>query len=113
MWGTLTSAKINVTTPGTAPLQFQLSQFNNWPVMNDAGAISYFSPVVNMAIAGERTLTPTGVSGEQTFDQLAVPPNPTMFLGTSFSGPMFSAATAGSAQVTVELIANQGIAATQ
>ena len=111
MWGNLAGANFNVTTPYTGPglLQFQLSQFNNWSVINGAGAVSSFGPAVNMAIAGQRTLKSSGASGAQVHDKLALPPNPTVFLGASSSGPNFTTASGGSAEITVELIADQGI----
>jgi hypothetical protein len=110
MWGKLSSAKFNVTTPASGPLQFQLSQFNNWPVMDGRGAVANFGPAINMAVAGQRTVTRTGVAGMQTQDKLGVPSDPAMMLGTSYSGPTFNAATKSSAEITVELVTDQGIA---
>lgn len=111
LWGALKSAKFNVTSPysGTGALQFQLSQFNNWPMMSSPTTVSNFGPGINMAIAGERTVTLTGVNGMQSQDKLGVPPSPGTLLGASHSGPIFSAATQSSAQITVELITDQRI----
>lgn len=111
MWGKLTAAKFNVTTPysGSGALQFNLSAFNNWPTVTGQGALSNFGPGINMGSAGLRTVTATGVTGMQTQDKLGVPPNPTTLLGTAHSGPAFNAATGSSAQITVELISDQGI----
>lgn len=110
LWGKLRTAKFNVTTPysGTGSLQFQLSQFNNWPIISQ-GTVSTFGPGINMRIGGERTLTPTGVTGMQTLDKLGVPPSQATLLGPSYSGPTFSAATQSSAEITVELTTDQGI----
>ncbi|WP_164937552.1 hypothetical protein [Bradyrhizobium guangxiense] len=111
LWGALKSAKFNVTTPysGAGALQFQLSQFNNWPMMSSPTTVSNFGPGINMAVAGERTLTLTGITGMQSLDKLGVPPNPGTLLGPSNSGPTFSAATQSSAQITVELMTDQHI----
>lgn len=112
LWGTLKAAKFNVTTPysGTGALQFQLSQFNNWPMMSSQSTISNFGPGINMAVAGQRTVTLSGVTGMQSQDKLGVPPNPGTLLGVSNSGPVFSAATQSAAQVTVELTTDQSLA---
>lgn len=112
MWGKLSSAKFNVTTPyaGSGPLQFQLSQFNNWRVMDGTGTLANFGPGINMAIAGQRAVTTTGVTGMQTQDKLGVPSNPAILLGPSYSGPTFSTATQSGAEITVELVTDQGIA---
>ncbi|MBK3665339.1 hypothetical protein JJE66_29420 [Bradyrhizobium diazoefficiens] len=111
LWGPLKSAKFNVTTPysGTGSLQFQLSQFNNWPMMSSQTTIANFGPGINMAVAGERTVTLTGVTGMQSLDKIGVAPNPGTLLGPSNSGPTFSAATQSSAQITVELMTDQRI----
>lgn len=109
LWGKLTSAKFNVTTPhsGTDALQFRLSQSNNWPVLSTQGTIAFWGPGIDMRVAGERTVTPTNVTGMQKQDKIGVPPNPATLLGASYSGPTFSAATNSAAQVTVELMADQ------
>ena len=111
LWGNLSSAKFNVTTPysGAGSLQFQLSQNNNWPMMTGQGTVGNFAPAINMNIAGERTLTPSGISGMQAQDKVGIAPAPATLFGPSHSGPSFSAATSSSAQITVELITDQGI----
>lgn len=110
LWGNLTSAKFNVTTPysGTGSLQFQLSQNNNWPMMSGQGTLTNFAPTINMNMAGERTLTPIAVRGMQSLDKMGVAPSPATLVGPSHSGPSFSASTSSSAQITVELITDQG-----
>jgi hypothetical protein len=111
LWGPLKSAKFNVTTPYSGPgaLQFQLSQFNNWPIMISQSTVSTFGPSINMGVAGQRTVTPTGVSGMQALDKLGVLPAPATLVGASNSGPTFNAATSSPAQITVELTTDQGI----
>ncbi|HXH44025.1 MAG TPA: hypothetical protein VNK51_09290 [Bradyrhizobium sp.] len=110
LWGKLTSAKFNVTAPytGNGSLQFQLSQFNNWPVLTSQGTQAMFGPGINMAIAGQRTLTSSGLSGMQSQDKLGVLSEPTLLVGPSYSGPIFSTTTQSSAQITVELTTDQG-----
>lgn len=112
LWGKLSSAKFNVTTPysGSGALQFQLSQFNNWPMMDAQGALANFGPAINMRMAGQRTLTSSGITGMQSLDKVGVPSNPAKLLGPSNSGPTFSAATNSTAEITVELMTDQGIA---
>ncbi|MBJ7401786.1 MAG: hypothetical protein JHD07_00140 [Bradyrhizobium sp.] len=111
LWGTLKSAKFNVTTPHSGPgtLQFQLSQFNNWPMLSSQSTVSNFGPAINMGVAGQRTVTPTAVNGMQSLDKLGVPPSPATLVGASHSGPMFNATTGSPAQITVELTTDQGI----
>lgn len=111
MWGKLSSAKFSVTTPYSGPgsLQFQLSQFNNWPMMSGSTSITNFGPAINMAISGQRAITPSNVTGMQTQDKLGVPSLPAMFLGASYSGPIFNATTSSTAQITVELMSDQAL----
>lgn len=111
MWGNLISAKFDVTQPhtGSTSLMFNLSQFNNWPLLTGSDTISYFGPAVNMAIPGARTVSPTAVSGMKTLDKLGVAPSSAALLGTSYSSPIFSSSAGGDAKITVELITDQGL----
>ena len=107
VWGKLSMVNLNVTTPSTSALKFQLSQFNNWPLLQLSGSLSYLASQVNMQIAGERTINPTSVSGGAIGDILSLPGAGALFLGPSHSGPTFTAAASGSPSVTVEILSDE------
>lgn len=109
MVGRLVSVSINVITPytgGNSPL-FHLSRFDNWPVILDDYSGSTFGPIVNPKIAGNRIITPSGVSGAQSGDTLSAPGS-IWFPDKSFSGAQFSQDASG-AVIEVEIITDQGI----
>lgn len=110
MWGSLISAKFDVTKPytGSGSLQFLLTQNSNWRMLNDQGGLFNFGPSINMALGGTRTVTPANILGMQPQDKLGVPSKPAYLFGMS-GGPTFSSAIGSSAQITVELVTEQNI----
>lgn len=70
-WGKLVSVKINVTKPytGTKPTLAMeaLGQFGVF-VLNPDSSIVRVNPTVNLKVAGQRVITPAGVSGTQAGD---------------------------------------------
>jgi hypothetical protein len=71
-WGWLSSFSIDVTTPFTGT-EDQLSYsarspFKNYPTLKSDGSVCAYSPIVNLNNAGNRVITPAGVTGNQPGD---------------------------------------------
>jgi hypothetical protein len=107
--GRLSTAKFNVTTPGS--VTFNESQFNNWTVYKSDYTTYSFGPTIACVNGGLRTITgATTASGAQGSDSI---PDLTSighlwFAGVSNSGPIFSA-NGSNAVITVEINTDQGI----
>lgn len=125
IWGVLDTFTItnNVPYTNTGSLTWQISQFNNWPILKtDLTQVKFGNPTTDLANGqvlintklpssgggGARTLTSSGASGTQAGDTVTRPPADAWFGGSSLSGPVFSANTpSDSPQVTMTLRTNQ------
>lgn len=113
LWGKISNLSFNVTSvyAGVGALTFNaISEFNNWVVVkpSDYSAASY-GVVINVKAAGERIVTPSGVTGAQAGDGTLTIPEAYWLTGTS-SGLRFSADVSASSDfsVTVALQTDQG-----
>jgi hypothetical protein len=128
MWGNLSSVSLNVTNAytGAGTLNFDLTQFGNWPIITSANTEATYGvsggPSVNAKIVGNRVVTLSGVTGGQSGDCLTstcAPPDATVswFAGTPGAGSVFSADASGSCpgagcpSVTVTIQTDQGVIA--
>jgi hypothetical protein len=126
LWGALNTLTFTNSVPyaNTGALTWQISQFNNWPVLKtDLTTVNYgASPngqaIVNTKLpsscsplsACTRTLTASGATNTQTGDAITVPPSGALFGGPAFNGPIFSADTpSDSPQVTISLTTTQKV----
>jgi hypothetical protein len=126
LWGALNSFSFtnNVPYTNTGALTWQISQFNNWPVLKtDLTTVTYGASPHGQAIvdtklpsscsplsACTRTLTASGATNSQAGDTISVPPSGALFGGPAFSGPIFSANTPlDSPQVTISLTTTQNV----
>src|SRR5439155_24546737 len=77
-WGKLSSLMINVTTPYTGTLSTlnfgAMAAFYNYPTINADSSVFSYGPGINLKIAGQRVIKPSGVTGSQNGDSgLSVP----------------------------------------
>lgn len=119
-WGNLDQFNINVTNAytGGGALNFQLAQFNNWPVFKTDGTTENYGPVVNAKSAGNRQIELSGVtcpSGTCTGDGTLTVPDATLSSFGGANASVFSADVSGSCpgagcpSVTLTLQTNQGV----
>jgi hypothetical protein len=115
LWGKLVSAKINVTKPYTgaeAPADFEVDQYYVNTLKPSDGSRYFYSPKVNMKVAGERVITQSGVTGTQSGDSGLAMPEP-LWIAESvrgFVGPSFSGDDPSTwPTVTLEIMTDQGI----
>lgn len=119
MLGNLSSLSINVTNAyvGAGALSFNVSQFNNWPILKFDGTFSNYAPIVNAKISGNRAITLSGVSGTQSGDSGLVVPDAVQswFVDQSNSGSIYSADVSGVCpgvncpSVTITIQTDQGV----
>jgi hypothetical protein len=126
LWGAFNTLTFTNNAPytNTGVLTWQISRFDNWPVLKtDLTTVNYgASPngqaIVNTKVpsacsplsACTRTLTASGTRNTQTGDTITVPPSGALFGGPAFSGPIFSANTpSDSPQVTISLTTTQNV----
>lgn len=117
LWGDLVSLKLDVTNAyvGAGSLSFRLSQFDNWVTKKPDGSNFTLAPIIDMKAAGLREITPLSVSGVLGNDS-GVIAAPVTVAGSSFSGPVFSSASAASLcpgtacpTISVEMVTQQNI----
>lgn len=111
----------NVSYTGGGTLNWQISQFNNWPILKtDLTQVSYGNPTTDLANGQSlinvklptscgsctRTLTKSGASNTQTGDTVTRPPAGALFGGSSLSFPVFSTGVNG-AKMTVTMKTDQ------
>lgn len=111
VWGTLVSIKVNVIKPytGSSALTFGLD--SPFVIAPDGRTRTFYDPLVNVKIAGERVITPTGISGTRSGDNLGSPPGRIWLLNNQ-QFPRFSANVSTENQenwpvVTIELVTDQ------
>ena len=126
LWGVLNTFTFTNNAPytNTGALTWQISQFNNWPMLKtDLTIVTYgASPngqaIVNTRLpsscsplsACTRKLTASRTTNTQTGDTITVPPSGALFGGPASSGPIFSANTPSeSPQVTIGLMTTQNV----
>lgn len=112
-WGNLAALKVNVVTPytgtqGTLSLHV-IGEFDNYPTINlaDYSTVTY-GPVINVKVAGERIITPSGVTGTQSGDS-GLTTAPAWFTG--LVAPKLSVDVSGESAgpvFTIEYITDQG-----
>lgn len=112
IWGRLVSLKINVITPyggaGSGTLN-AAGQFQCQTIKADNTAFNYV-PVINLKIAGERVITPSGVTGTQSGDSSLSVPEAVWFTNSLI--PRINQDLSSSPPVfTIEIITDQGIMA--
>jgi hypothetical protein len=77
IWGEFVELRVNVTQAYTGvqgTLTMNVCGPSLWMYRLDTLAFFSFQPIVNVKIAGERVITPAGVTGAQAGDTLAAPP---------------------------------------
>lgn len=116
-WGPIDTLTFSVPTPFTGTgggVNFNLSQFNNWPILTNAGSFTNYGPIIDTTNGATRIITQSGVTGGQAGDGgLAVPDATlTYFPGPSNVGPTLSrdVHTQGAGpSINVILKTNQGV----
>lgn len=118
-WGNITSITFNVTTSYTgAQSQCLLSgidHFQNTPLLNPNGSTTNWGAIINMKVAGLRTVIPgSAPTGLQSGDSIATVASPSWlmqvispFLQTDISGD----ATNTWPTVVITVVTNQGVTA--
>lgn len=111
VWGRLTSLKINVVQAysGAALGLLRMSRFANFPVILPDYSTSTYGPVINLKIAGERIITPSGVTGTQTGDTGLALPNALAWFTGDMTPYIDGDLSAGTMFVTIEYIMDQGV----
>lgn len=111
--GSVVSIKVNVITPytGTRPvLNVGFTQFDNMSVVTN-GSLANYGPRFNLKVAGERVITPAGVTGTQSGDTNLSLGGAT-FLPNAYAARVSHDITGESASVyplyTIEIITDQG-----
>ena len=115
-WGTLVSLRVNVTRAYTGAVGTLTVN-----VTSSAGSLfidpddrSYYSwqPTINLRVAGERVITPSGVTGAQSGDVLVTPKAVWLTQGImpTLSGDTSGDADGQQAIVEIELTTDQGLA---
>lgn len=111
--GDVVSIKVNVTTPYTGVLgTYKIQLYSKYvDSSNVAGEYSFRS--VNLKIAGERVITPSGVTGNQSGDDdLSLPDTSTWLSGSllvQFTSDISGESAGVRPSVTVEVETNQGV----
>jgi len=116
LWGRLVSLKVNVAAPyagslGRLTLHLP-SGSDNYPTIKSDGSVFRYAPIINLKIAGERVITPAGVSGAQRGDSALSVPEAVWFTGQG--GIAASADISGESlsmrpTVTIEIVTEQGV----
>jgi hypothetical protein len=114
IWGKMVSVKLNVTSAyiGTPnPLMLEaIAQFGTQVIKSD-GSFTYYDPFINWSIAGERDVTPSGVTGQRSGDSGLPVPEAVWFANTvapSLTTNIGSCVSACPA-ITIEIATDQGI----
>jgi hypothetical protein len=111
LWGMLTSIKQNVTAPyGGIPnplILESLEQYGANTVRMSNNSTYYYDPRINLSIAGERMVTPSGLTGLQPGDSGLSVPEPLWFADQV--RPYLSASAPGVPPVTIEITTDQGV----
>jgi hypothetical protein len=113
LWGKFSSltATPNPVYAGAGALSWSLSVLDNWSMIKQSdGSVSTFPrAVINEMIAGTRTVTQSAVTGAKSLDDLTAPGFALWVGKAANSGPVYSANTAGSPGVTIQMLTNQGV----
>jgi hypothetical protein len=118
MWGKVSSIKYNVITPYTgvrATLGMNvISQFNRYRTIKANGAMFDYGPSINLKIAGERVVTPSGVTGAKPGDGGLSVPEAVWFTGRQDQGPAMWADVGSESSsvwptISIEIMTDQGI----
>jgi len=101
----------NPVYAGAGALSWSLSLFNNWNMIKQSDGTAFMFPQTNVdeKTAGTRTVTQSTVTGSGGADILTAP-NVALWVGkAASSGPVFSANTAGSPGMTMQMLTDQGV----
>jgi hypothetical protein len=109
LWGNLVSADFNVTVNNAGAGTMQpTGQFHNFSVTTAGGTLDYV-PIVNLKVAGDRFITPSGVlcngvAGACSGDTITAP-------GISWYNGVepFQGANGGTTSITIEWKTDQGV----
>lgn len=115
IWGKLVSLKVNVISPytGTGAATLNVGgQFHNFTIKSDNTVFDYV-PVINLKVAGERVITPlgvtcNGVAGACNGDSHLSLPEAVWFSG-SIIPYMNNGITGTAPRFTVEIVTDQGV----
>jgi hypothetical protein len=108
VWGTLVSAKFNVTTASTGDGAVTFNLNNPFVIAPDRFTVDFWNPTINPNISGLRTVTPTGVNGAQQGDSLSSP-GASWLLDDQITPQFSGAAPSTGTSVTIEIITNHGL----
>jgi len=112
LWGKLVSITLSVSKPYTGALGTLTLQATDEPTLESNDSFFRYTPVINLKIAGDRIITPSGVTGAQSADSALSLPGNVWFTGAAFLGPNISSNISGEDPstwpiVTIEITTDQ------
>jgi hypothetical protein len=84
--GRITEIRVNVTTAFTGTGGTLLVRVMDMPVTNGGATESRYEPVIDLSTAGERVITPSGVTGSGGSDSGLTLPTDAWAVGSAFAG---------------------------